>query len=190
MTDRTTWSERHERGAPASPPSPFVRERAQAIAALSPHPRALDLACGAGRHARLLAELGFETIALDFALPALRRIRDREPRVLAVAADATRLPLAEDCFDLVVQTCFLDRALFPSLARLLRPGGVLVAETFARAQFEATGHPRREFCVEPGELARLCGPDGAGLEIVAVESTNRGDDHHPRHLDAVEARRP
>ncbi len=190
MTDRTTWSERHERGAPTSPPSPFVRERARAIAARAPRSRALDLACGSGRHAWLLAELGFQTIALDFAIPALRRVRDREPRVFAVAADATRLPWAEGCFDLVVQTCFLERALFPALARLLRPGGVLVVETFALAQFEATGHPRREFCVAPGELARLCGSDGAGLEILAAESANRGDDRHPRHLDAVEARRP
>lgn len=190
MTDRTTWSERHERRAPTSPPSPFVRARAQAVAARAPNARALDLACGSGRHARLLAGLGFQTIALDFAMPALRRVHDRERGVLAVAADATRLPLSEGCFDLVVQTCFLERALFPALARVLRPGGVLVVETFAVAQFEATGHPRREFCVAPGELARLCGPDGAGLEIVATESANRGDDRHPRHLDAVEARRP
>jgi len=53
------------------PPSPWVREWA---AWIQPGGAVLDVACGAGRHARLLAGLGFEVYAVDrdtalFAVP-------------------------------------------------------------------------------------------------------------------------
>lgn len=190
MTQRTTWDRRHAEAKPPAPPSDFVAGQARACAKARPGGRALDLACGSGRHSRLLADLGFQVIAVDFSGSAVSRVVRGPSQVHGLVADAGQLPLRRGVFDLVVQSCFLDRELFGCLARLLKPGGILVAETFAVAQFEATGHPRREFCVETGEFERLCESPEVGLEVFASATSSRGTDGQPHHLEGIAARRP
>ena len=190
MTERATWDRRHAEAKPPAPPSDFVAAQVRACAEARPGGRALDLACGSGRHSRLLADLGFRVIAVDFAASAVARVVTFPGRIYGVVADASELPLRHGAFDLVVQSCFLDRSVFGGLGSLLRPGGILVAETFSVAQFEATGHPRREFCIEPGEFERLCEISGPGLEVFDSATSTRGADGQRRHLEGVAARRP
>jgi len=168
-SDRERWQERHRARPERAAASPFVAEQ---LARLAPHfagARALDLACGSGRHAALLARHGFRTVVADHAVAACRRVADDQPDLHAVAADALALPFRTTSFAVIVQTLFLERAIFPALFSLLAPGGVLVAETFLLAQHEATGHPRREFCLAPGELVRLCTDGGATRVLDAHE---------------------
>ncbi|HKN13626.1 MAG TPA: hypothetical protein VJX68_10585 [Candidatus Binatus sp.] len=57
---------------------------------------------------------------------------------------------------------FLDRALFPKFERALRPGGVLLVDTFLIDQ-AAIGHPRDpRFLLARGELRALA--DGFEIE--------------------------
>jgi SAM-dependent methyltransferase len=149
--------------------------------------RALDLACGGGRHTRLLVSHGFEVVAVDFAIACLRTVGGFGAH--AVQAYAELLPFAPASFDLVVQTCFLDRAILPHVVELVRPGGVVLIETFLRAQHEATGHPRLEFCLEPGELERLCQTAGPELALFDTDEGDVGSATHPRHLAGIAARR-
>ncbi len=168
MTDRERWQGRHAARPPRAAPSDFVRAQVTQRARSTAHRgRALDVACGSGRHAALLAEAGFQTVAVDLAALACRRVADEVPRVRAVVADAAMLPFRARAFDLVVQTLFLDRSLFPTLLRLLAPGGLLLAETFLLAQHEATGHPRREFCLAPGELRALVTQTDEAVQVIA-----------------------
>jgi hypothetical protein len=103
---------------------------------------------------------------LDHALSACQRLAGDEPRLQAIAADAVALPFRATSFALIVQTRFLDRAIVPDLLHLLVRGGLLVIETFLVAQHETTGHPRREFCLVPGELETLCRSTGQPIEVV------------------------
>jgi len=124
----------------------------------------LDLACGRGRHALLLGSAGYRVRAVD---------RD-EAKITALAADAERLELpvtaevldleaqapelGESAYDLVLATHYLHRPLFPALTRALRPGGLLLYETFTVDQARH-GHPTNpDFLLEHGELARLVAP--------------------------------
>ena len=74
---------------------------------------------------------------------------------------------------------YLHRPLFPALVASLRPGGLLLYETFTVDQ-AALGRPRDPaHLLEHGELARLVAP----LEIVR----QRDGLHEGRHVAAVAA---
>jgi len=151
--------------------------------------RALDVACGAGRHTALLAAHGFRTFALDSASAACRRVAEEIAGVHAVVAEAAAPPFAPGSFDAIVQTLFLDRGALPRLLEFLSPGGTLLVETFLRAQHEATGHPRLEFCLAPGELVQLCTAGLVPVQVVEAREgcVDRGGE--PIHLAALAVRR-
>jgi SAM-dependent methyltransferase len=57
-------------------------------------------------------------------------------------------------YDLISVFNFLHRPLLPAIAAALRPGGLIVYETFVHPQREQFGKPRRDaFLLQPGELA-------------------------------------
>jgi SAM-dependent methyltransferase len=130
--------------------------------------QALDLACGRGRNTLWLAERCASVLALDRDAVAIDQVRaDALARRLPVTAVVTdlesgALSLGTSVFDVVVVIHYLHRPLFPALIAALRPGGVLVYETFTRAQ-AARGKPTNpDFLLEEGELRRLVAP----LEIL------------------------
>jgi SAM-dependent methyltransferase len=133
---------------------------------IRPGGRALDVACGGGRHARLLASLGHAVEAVDRDAPALAGLAD-VARVRTTCSDIEggAWPYPGARFDAVVVTNYLHRPLLPVLVSSLAQGGVLLYETFARGN-ERYGRPSNpEFLLESGELLRAC----AALRIVAYE---------------------
>jgi tellurite methyltransferase len=185
VSNRADWQERHRAHPARSAPSAFVARHAAASSHHAPGDRALDVACGSGRHATLLDGLGFRTVAFDHASTACHRVAQENPRVRAVVADASALPFRAATFALIVQTRFLDRAILPDLFRVLRPGGVVLIETFLVAQHDATGHPRREFCLEPGELEALCRGAAAAIEVLECSEGRVGSGGDAAHLAAI-----
>jgi len=132
------------------PPSPWVARWAPLI----PRGEALDLACGQGRHARLLASLGHRVTALDRDREALAAL-DGVPGVATVCADLEDggpWPLAGRRFSGIVVANYLHRPLFKFLIDALAPGGVLIYETFMAGN-ERYGKPSNpDFLLAPGEL--------------------------------------
>jgi SAM-dependent methyltransferase len=63
--------------------------------------RTLDVGCGAGRHARALAQAGARVVGLDLSMSLLRRARQLTP-VPLVRADMRILPIREGSMDLTV----------------------------------------------------------------------------------------
>jgi len=190
--DRERWSERHRADAGLPPPSAFV-ERAVGLFGAPPAPaarRALDVACGRGRHALWLAARGYAVDAVDYALPALtalqRTARDRRLDVRCVAADVGQWPFATARYDLVVVVSFLDRTLWPALRAAVAPGGALLVETFVADPSMAAPPMNPAYLLAPGELDDVC----AGWEVVA-RYAGVGSHHDARIARAgVLARRP
>ena len=111
----------------------------------------LDVAAGAGRHARFLARLGFEVDAVDRDAALFG---EAVPGVILREADieAGPWPYAGRAFDAVVVTNYLHRPLMPVLVESIAAGGLLVYETFARGN-ERFGKPSNPaYLLEPGEL--------------------------------------
>jgi SAM-dependent methyltransferase len=146
-------------------PSAWVRRFAPLIPAGG---AALDLACGSGRHARLLAGLGCRVEAVDRNAEALATLRDL-PGVNTRQADLEGgpWPYAGRSFDGIVVTNYLWRPLLPALLDALATGGVLIYETFMVGN-ERFGKPSNpDFMLREGELLDLV--LGPGMTVVAFE---------------------
>jgi SAM-dependent methyltransferase len=116
-------------------PRNLMLEREQvlvhAILDTLPVGRALDVACGTGRHLGHLAGLGHEVIGTDLSPGMLAVAREKFPDADLRLADMHELPLPDDHVDTVVTGLALNHVpdlapVFAELARVLRPGGDLV----------------------------------------------------------------
>lgn len=97
--------------------------------------RALELGCGAGTYVRYLASRGYRAVGVDYAVSSLGRAAERDAAGVGVyvAADGYELPFAPASFDLVVcigvlQALGHPERLLDEIARVVRPGGMLVLE--------------------------------------------------------------
>jgi SAM-dependent methyltransferase len=148
------------------PPSAWVRRFASLI---GPGGRVLDLAAGAGRHTRLLLDMGFRVTAVDREIAALRPLAGDQCNIREIdletgPPESALAPLGGD-YDGIVVTNYLHRPLFASIAAALAPGGALIYETFAIGN-ERFGRPRNPgFLLRPGELLEAF----ATLTILAFE---------------------
>ena len=147
-------------------PSAWVR---RFVPLIRPGGRVLDLAAGAGRHTRLLVDMGFLVTAVDRDIVDLHPLAGDRCDVRAIDLEAGApegaLELLGGGYDGIVVTNYLHRPLFAPIAAALASDGVLIYETFA-AGHERFGRPRNpDFLLRPGELIEAF----AALTIVAFE---------------------
>jgi tellurite methyltransferase len=184
------WDARHRTAAEGPPPEPasIVSE----LLPLLPTGPALDLACGTGRHTLLLAARQQPVVAVDWSPVALAILeKHAKPLSLSVRrASGSELAASDDvrgirlvqvdlesaalpagAFSLILCVQYLQRSLFPQIERALRSGGVVLFETFTRAQLEFAGGPRNPaHLLELGEL-RTAFP---GLEVLFYRELRAG----------------
>jgi SAM-dependent methyltransferase len=136
-------------------PNAVLLAFAARVLAMSPHPRCLDIGCGAARNALALAELGAQVIGTDASWPMLEAAQDRvraAPAPLAadfVFAPMAPLPFPDRIFDLVVahgiwnlaETGAAFRAAIAEAARVARPGAGLFLFTFSRRTLPDDARP-------------------------------------------------
>jgi len=185
----TEWDARHRvaaQNAPAEPAS-IVSEWLP----LLPEGPALDLACGSGRHTLLLASRGQAVTAVDWSATALDILENRARKaklhvsrhdaaelaesgkrgIRLIQADLEEIRLPEAAFELILCLQYLQRSLFAQMARALKPGGMLLFETFTRAQLNYSGGPRNPAnLLERGEL-RTAFPE---LHVLFYRELNAG----------------
>lgn len=145
-------------------PSTWVCRFARLIA---PGGAVLDLACGRGRHARYLAALGYRVEAVDRDSEALATLAGMAGIAVCRAdLEGSPWPYPRGRFDGIVVTNYLHRPLMAALLDALRPGGVLIYETFALGN-QKLGRPSNpEYLLRPGELLQWV--EGR-LQVLAFE---------------------
>jgi SAM-dependent methyltransferase len=141
------------------------------FAPLIPHGEVLDLACGSGRHARLLAALGQAVLAVDRDAGALAEAAGPQISTLQLDLESgTAWPFEASRFTGIVVTNYLHRPLFPSILGSLAPGGVLIYETFAQGNGHFGKPSSPDFLLEPGELLKMAGPNASdAVRVIAYE---------------------
>jgi tellurite methyltransferase len=165
------WDARHREAAqkPSAEPSSIVVE----WLALLPEGPALDLACGRGRNTLALGAGGHSVTAVDWSAVALdiletqaRSMKLEVSRPVAldvigahdraihpVQANLEDSRLQHGAFAVIVCVQYLQRSLFAQMERALQPGGVLLFETFTRAQLNYSDGPHNPaYLLDPGEL--------------------------------------
>ena len=100
--------------------------------------RALDLACGTGQNSLHLAEKGFHVDAMDISDVALNLFS--HPNITKFKVDFDTHRILENQYDLILDFYFLERRLFPNMVSSLKPGGILMIETFLETR-EAPSNP-------------------------------------------------
>lgn len=145
-------------------PSDWVRRFA---GLLPPGGNALDLACGGGRHARLLAASGRRVLAVDRDVEALAGLAACPGiEVLQADLEGGAWPLAGRRFAGIVVTNYLHRPLFPHLLAALEADGMLIYETFMLGN-ERFGRPSNPaFLLRPNELLEAF---ASCMQVVAFE---------------------
>jgi tellurite methyltransferase len=123
----------------------------------------LDVACGTGRHSLAAAALGAEVTGLDrdaSRLEAARaEARERNLNVTWLEWDLTTGPPPLGTFDMLLIFDYLDRAGMPALLEFLRPGGLLMMETFLEDQRAFDWGPTSDaHLLRRGELPLLIKP--------------------------------
>mgnify|MGYP000399629273 FL=1 len=126
--------------------------------------RVLDLACGAGRHMRWVAEQGHTCVGVDRSFEALQAAQ-AYGQVIEADIEGGPWPLMGQQFNAVIVTNYLWRPLMPRILESIKPQGFLIYETFALGH-ETIGKPSRpDFLLQHGELLQIC----AQMHVIAYE---------------------
>jgi len=165
MSDAAKWNDRYrDAQVGESRPAQVLSDYAHL---LPPHGSALDLACGLGANALLLAARGLDTLAWDISAIAVDKLnahaRSHDLPLRAEVRDLNQHGLPEHHFDVIVVGRYLERRLCPAIAAALKPGGLLYYQTWTRAQVSEHGPANPAFRLARNELLHLF----ADLDVIA-----------------------
>jgi SAM-dependent methyltransferase len=147
------WNERYKQGFHEEP-DPFVVDVIAGIVA----GRALDVACGAGRHAIWLAERGWKVTAVDNSSAAIEILQQHaREKAVAISSDIADLERHEflirpESYDLILICKYLQWDLFPSIKAGVPLGGIVVAAIAMVDDSPGTKPMNPAYLVRPGDL--------------------------------------
>lgn len=173
-SDARKWDAIHSSGGHAgSEPAAVLADH---VHLLPQRGRALDLACGRGANARLLARRGLETFAWDISSVAVAALAEEAQRAgLQIAAeqrDVAASPPGPRSFDVIVVSHFLDRTIIPAITAALRPAGLVFYQTFIAEAAAGHGPRNPDYRLGRNELLRLF----ASLPILVYREEGRVGD--------------
>ncbi len=147
LKDKQKWDEKYKNNPAPDKPVKRITD----FAKLATGTKALDLACGMGRHSKYLASVGFDVDALDISSVAIETLQGI-PNIHPQEVDFDTYTFPKDHYDLIVCTYFLKRELFPKITEALNQGGIFIYETFLYHPDNENAPSNRTFLLEEGEL--------------------------------------
>ena len=178
----TDWDRRYRAGEHSpDQPHPLLIKAVES----QPPGRALDLACGAGRHSIYLASQRWQVTAVDYSTAGIEVTRDRAKKcgvnVQTIVADLEQgeFEIDSDSYDLICDFYYLQRNLFPRIKDGLRAGGVFVGSIHIVADAPDASQMNPAFLLAPRELQSFF----TGWQIEHYHEGHHEDSDH-KHRDA------
>ena len=147
IEDKQKWNKKYQDNPAPDMPIKLITD----FSKLSLGTKALDVACGMGRHSKYLASIGFEVDALDISSIAIASLQNI-PHIHAKEVDFDTYTFPKDHYDLIICSYFLKREIFPKITEALKEGGVFIYETFLHHPDNENAPSNRSFLLEEGEL--------------------------------------
>lgn len=123
-------------------------------------PKVLDIGCGGGRDAIYLAKQKMDVIAIDHEAKVLKRAKSLAQlsgaNLKFKCCDIKKAGcLPDEKFDVITVVRFLNRELYSYIKQALKPGGVILFETFSSG-VEKIGTPKNpNFILNENELREV-----------------------------------
>ena len=121
--------------------------------------RALDLACGRGANALLLAQHGLETHSWDISEVVIAQLKKKQTdlnlMLHPLQRDVVDSPPESDSFDVIVVSRFLERKIIPELISALRSNGLIFYQTFIQNKVSSAGPKNLDYLLASNELLNL-----------------------------------
>ncbi|MEP6904372.1 MAG: methyltransferase domain-containing protein [Actinomycetota bacterium] len=179
-----TWDERYASGKYSSAkPHKLLIESAEKLKAGT----ALDLACGTGRNAILLAEKGWRVTAVDNSAVGIeiarQRAKEKGLKIDFCVADLEKgeFAIEENAYDLICDFYYLQRELFAEMKKGVKPGGIIISTIHIYGEDEEKGR----FLLKEGELKEFFND----AEILHYHETSLTDtdagEHHRRTAEII-----
>lgn len=153
MQDKTKWDQRYaEDSYQKNNPVTLLEEWLPKF----PPGKALDVACGPGRNAILMASAGFQVDAIDISSEGLKKAKqDAEGQGLSInwiEHDFDQPYPFDTDYDLIVVMWYVNLPLITRLCDCLAPGGYLLCQEHLTTDQKVMGPKHPDFRVAPGEL--------------------------------------
>jgi 2-polyprenyl-3-methyl-5-hydroxy-6-metoxy-1,4-benzoquinol methylase len=133
-------------------PIPFL----QAHIELLPKGKALDLAMGEGRNGVFLATQGFQVTGLDISENGLAKARklaaEQHVSIETRVVDFETFQLEPHAYDVILCSYYLQRSLLGQIKQALRPGGMVMIETYNTDHAKYNSRFNKEYLLETNEL--------------------------------------
>lgn len=143
---------------------------------LLPKGAALDLAMGEGRNGVFLATKGFQVTGVDISEAGFKKARalasEKGVKLTTIVADLEQYTIPPNSYDVIICTYFLQRDLFPKITAALKPGGVVLIETYTVDHLQYRPKFNRTFLLERNELLTLL----PGLRVVRYQEVDTGQE--------------
>ena len=186
--DKEKWDKKYTEMADllaARPPSNMVAKHCEEASGK----RALDLACGSGRHSLYLSRKGFYVDAVDISSVALRHLAAQPDleNITIIEADLDTFVPQPNSYDLIVKTNYLDRSLIERAKEALKPGGIFIVETYVEDEGNEKKESNPDFLLHKDELLTIFEKGFTVLEHTSF--WNEGYEKYRMKKEAIAARK-
>jgi tellurite methyltransferase len=125
IEDKQRWNERYKESPMPDHVTPIIQKYIEHVNV----GQALDVACGTGRNTHFLDLKGFSVDAVDISDHALGQVK-KTPNINKIETDLDKYNITPKKYDLIVNVNYLNRRLVSQMKDGLKPGGVIMFETF------------------------------------------------------------
>ena len=152
--DKKRWNRKYdtEQYIFGKTPIAFLQEHVH----LLPKGKTLDIAMGEGRNGVFLATKGFQVTGIDISETGLKKAetlaKEQGVSIGTKVVDLEQYQLRSETYDVILCTYYLQRNLFPQMIKALKPGGMVLVETYTMEHLKYRAHFKPQYLLQPNEL--------------------------------------